>query len=187
MKAAAKWPDRFLWAWSNRTVNWLVIVSAATLFFAVLGPEPRSFTHIYEVAAKSRTTRLEGVLDFADIRHRYLRLRTDRGSIRVQCDSFKRSIGCYPQGEQLPRNVSVEIFRFEGRNIMMSVRDMNGTMILDRATQLWRLKGNAMAVTKLDFNHYVWTGLIMGIIFALFRDIYLRRQQRLSERRATEH
>ncbi|MBB4858516.1 hypothetical protein HNO88_001839 [Novosphingobium chloroacetimidivorans] len=186
MTAARKLMHWLSWARSNRLVNSIVIVGACAVYLALLGPEPRSFTQVHEVAARSKTTRLEGVLDFADIRHRYLRLRTCRSSIRVQCDSFKRSIGCYPHGEQLPTKVSVEIFRFEGRNILMSVRDINGTIILNRATQLRRLKGNAMAVAKLNVTHYVWTGLIMGMVFALLRDFYLRRQQRSSERKATE-
>jgi hypothetical protein len=69
----------------------------------------------------------------------------------------------------------------------MSVRDIKGTIILDRATQLRRLKGNSVAVAKLNVTYYVWEGLIMGTIFALCRDFYLRRQQRSSERKATEH
>jgi hypothetical protein len=187
MTAASNSIQWFSWALSNRLVNSIVIVTACTAYLVLLGPEPRSFTQVHEVAARSKTTRLEGVLDFADTRHRYLQLRTDRGSIRVQCDSFKRSIGCYPHGDQLPTKVSVDIFRFEQRNILMSVRDIKGTIILDRATQLRRLKGNSVAVAKLNVTYYVWEGLIMGTIFALCRDFYLRRQQRSSERKATEH
>jgi hypothetical protein len=133
---------------------------------------------LYEKMLAARRFEVQGTLEYADLRHRYLRLRSDENMIRVQCIPGGYQADCidYKVVEN-KTPVVVSYFKYHTGYMITSIRTISGINLLSEIKQEKHFLSYSKLVEKDTYLGKFIFGIFIGELIASIRYLRIRRQR----------
>lgn len=129
--------------------------------------DPSKYSDFEQSLTTAPAFTIEGKLDYADIRHKKLKIVGDKGLL-VACDPYIGSRYCIPYKYDLPVYGCFTLKRYRSFNIIYAVTDCRRNIIVSKK---WREAQIARSADHMRGKTY-WGSFSIGFVIGIFGAFY---------------